>query len=69
ILSYEPNKRTRAVNITKADYERLLPHHFLNDTVIEFGLQLWHHELAMENPELAQQIHIFNSFFYSKLNK
>ncbi|KAJ3886277.1 hypothetical protein GG344DRAFT_57764, partial [Lentinula edodes] len=69
ILSYEPNKCTRAVNITKADYERLLPHQFLNDTVIEFGLQLWHHELAMENPELAQQIHIFNSFFYSKLNK
>ncbi|KAF8826238.1 hypothetical protein HHX47_DHR5000213 [Lentinula edodes] len=66
---YEPNKRTQAVNITKADYERLLPHQYLNNTVIEFGLQLWHHELAMENPELAQQIHIFNSFFYSKLNK
>ncbi|KAJ3847718.1 hypothetical protein EV368DRAFT_50680, partial [Lentinula lateritia] len=63
ILSYEPDKRTPAVNITNADYARLLPQQYLNDNVIEFGLQLWHHELATENPELAKQIHIFNSFF------
>ncbi|KAF5389178.1 hypothetical protein D9757_003427 [Collybiopsis confluens] len=30
---------------------------------------LWHNELKETNPDLAEQIHIFNSFFYKKLNK
>ncbi|KAJ4482276.1 hypothetical protein J3R30DRAFT_3681499 [Lentinula aciculospora] len=69
ILSYPPAAATGAVKITNGDYNRLLPDEYLNDTLIEFGLKLWHHELATENPELADQIHVFNSFFYKKLNK
>ncbi|KAG7088240.1 hypothetical protein E1B28_012254 [Marasmius oreades] len=68
ILVYPPST-TGAVNITNADLNRLQPGEFLNDTIIEFGLKLWHKELEETNPELAKQIHIFNSFFYKKLNK
>ncbi|KAF9077524.1 hypothetical protein BDP27DRAFT_1311195 [Rhodocollybia butyracea] len=56
------------VNITNADFNRLLPDEYLNDTLIEFLLKLWHHELSVAQPELANQIHIFNSFFYKKLS-
>ncbi|KAH7873240.1 uncharacterized protein C8R40DRAFT_1114482 [Lentinula edodes] len=69
ILSYPPGVTTGAVKITNGDYNRLLPDEYLNDTLIEFGLKLWHHELATEDPQLANQIHVFNSFFYKKLNK
>ncbi|KAE9403951.1 cysteine proteinase, partial [Gymnopus androsaceus JB14] len=34
-----------------------------------FLFRLWLNELAAENLDLAGQIHIFNSFFYKKLNK
>ncbi|KAF9257503.1 cysteine proteinase [Marasmius fiardii PR-910] len=68
ILVYPPFI-TGAVNITNADLNRLQPGEFLNDTLIEFGLKLWHKELEESSPELAKQIHIFNSFFYKKLNK
>ncbi|KAK7056988.1 hypothetical protein VNI00_002706 [Paramarasmius palmivorus] len=68
ILSYPPNA-PGAVNITNADLGRLEPSEYLNDTLIEFGLKLWHKELEDSNPEVAQKIHIFNSFFYKKLNK
>ena len=30
--------------------------------------RLWHNNLREENPELADQIYVFNSFFYKKLN-
>ncbi|KAJ3789207.1 hypothetical protein GGU10DRAFT_305668 [Lentinula aff. detonsa] len=69
ILSYPPDAATGAVKITNGDYSRLLPNEYLNDTLIEFGLKLWLHELAMVDPELANQVHIFSSFFYKKLNK
>ncbi|KAJ3731292.1 hypothetical protein DFJ43DRAFT_1155796 [Lentinula guzmanii] len=69
ILSYPPDAATGAVKITNGDYSRLLPDEYLNDTLIEFGLKLWLHELAMVDPELANQVHIFSSFFYKKLNK
>ncbi|KAF7298896.1 ULP-PROTEASE domain-containing protein [Mycena indigotica] len=68
ILVYPPGQ-TGAVNITNGDMERLRPNEFLNDTLIEFGLKLWLHQLEKENAELAQQIHVFSSFFYKKLNK
>ncbi|KAJ7600472.1 hypothetical protein C8J56DRAFT_910342 [Mycena floridula] len=68
ILVYPP-ETPGAVPITNADLARLDPGEFLNDTLIEFGLKLWLKELETENPELAKQIHIFNSFFYKKLNK
>ncbi|EEB88673.1 hypothetical protein MPER_13358, partial [Moniliophthora perniciosa FA553] len=68
ILSYPPNA-PGAVNITNADLGRLEPHEYLNDTLIEFGLKLWHRELEEKNPQLAHQVHVFNSFFYKKLSK
>ncbi|KAK1236152.1 hypothetical protein PQX77_000603 [Marasmius sp. AFHP31] len=68
ILCYPP-ATTGAVNITNGDLSRLQPGEYLNDTLIEFGLKLWHKELEQNSPELAEQIYIFNSFFYKKLNK
>ncbi|KAF8908964.1 hypothetical protein CPB84DRAFT_1843311 [Gymnopilus junonius] len=68
ILVY-PQGTPGAVNITNADLGRLEPGEFLNDTLIEFGLKFWLKELEQTNPELASQIHIFNSFFYKKLNQ
>ncbi|KAF8635846.1 hypothetical protein AX15_000039 [Amanita polypyramis BW_CC] len=68
ILVY-PQGIPGAINITNADVGRLQPGEFLNDTVIEFGLKLWHKELEASDPELAKQVHVFSSFFYKKLNK
>ncbi|KAF8964224.1 hypothetical protein BDZ97DRAFT_919789 [Flammula alnicola] len=67
ILVY-PQGVPGAVNVTNGDLARLEPGEYLNDTLIEFGLKLWLRELEAENPELAKQIHVFNSFFYKKLN-
>ncbi|EPQ51077.1 hypothetical protein GLOTRDRAFT_141216 [Gloeophyllum trabeum ATCC 11539] len=67
ILVYPPSG-TGAVNITRSDLLRLQPGEFLNDTLIEFGLKLWVNELRERDPELADQIHVFSSFFYKKLN-
>ncbi|KAF8630950.1 hypothetical protein AX17_005306 [Amanita inopinata Kibby_2008] len=68
ILVY-PQGVPGAINITNADVSRLDPGEFLNDTIIEFGLKLWHRELEASNPALAKQVHVFSSFFYKKLNK
>ncbi|TFK52193.1 hypothetical protein OE88DRAFT_1628255, partial [Heliocybe sulcata] len=67
ILVYPPTG-TGAVNITMSDLWRLRPGEFLNDTLIEFGLKLWLNELRGADPELADQVHVFSSFFYKKLN-
>ncbi|KAF9454782.1 cysteine proteinase [Macrolepiota fuliginosa MF-IS2] len=68
ILVYPPGA-PGAINVTTGDLLRLQPEEFLNDTLIEFGLKSWLRELEATNPELASQVHIFNSFFYKKLNK
>ncbi|TFY72834.1 hypothetical protein EVG20_g175 [Dentipellis fragilis] len=57
-----------AVNITNAELGRLRPLEFLNDTLIEFGLKLWLNDLRETRPELADQIHVFSSFFYKKIS-
>ncbi|RPD77389.1 hypothetical protein L226DRAFT_321252 [Lentinus tigrinus ALCF2SS1-7] len=67
ILVY-PFSGTGAVNITRGDLKRLDPGQYLNDTIIEFGLKVWLDELRRDRPELAEQVHVFNSFFYKKLN-
>ncbi|KJA24049.1 hypothetical protein HYPSUDRAFT_39181 [Hypholoma sublateritium FD-334 SS-4] len=67
ILVY-PQGVPGAVNITNGDLARLNPGEYLNDTLIEFGLKLWLKDLEAKQPELAAQVHIFNSFFYKKLN-
>ncbi|KAI0051112.1 hypothetical protein FA95DRAFT_1676228 [Auriscalpium vulgare] len=59
---------TGSLNIKNSDLVRLGPGEFLNDTLIEFGLKLWWADLQETNPKLADQIHVFNSFFYKKLS-
>ncbi|KAI0755307.1 hypothetical protein C8Q80DRAFT_1094338, partial [Daedaleopsis nitida] len=66
VLVY-PFSGTGAVNITRGDLKRLDAGQYLNDTIIEFGLKLWLDDLRKTRPELAEQVHIFNSFFYKKL--
>ncbi|KAI0004477.1 hypothetical protein BJV74DRAFT_377469 [Russula compacta] len=66
ILGYRSG--TGSLNITNGDVSRLKPGEFLNDTLIEFGLKLWLADLQESNPELASQVHVFNSFFYKKLS-
>ncbi|KAI0357362.1 hypothetical protein OH77DRAFT_1422202 [Trametes cingulata] len=67
VLVYPPSG-TGAVNITRGDLKRLDNGQYLNDTLIEFGLKVWLDELRKDQPELAEQVHIFNSFFFKKLN-
>ncbi|KAG1745863.1 uncharacterized protein EDB91DRAFT_1119149 [Suillus paluster] len=57
-----------ALNLLGSDLNRLRPHEYLNDTLIEFGLKLCLNELKVQNPDLAEQVHVFSSFFYKKLN-
>ncbi|KAI5988964.1 hypothetical protein EDD15DRAFT_2285488 [Pisolithus albus] len=67
VLMYPPGG-PGALNIMRSDLKRLEPEEYLNDTLIEFGLKLWLSELREKDPLLADQIHVFSSFFYKKLN-
>lgn len=67
VLMYPPGG-PGALNIMRSDLKRLEPEEYLNDTLIEFGLKLWLGELREKDPLLADQIHVFSSFFYKKLN-
>ncbi|KAF9241144.1 hypothetical protein BU15DRAFT_73620 [Melanogaster broomeanus] len=67
ILMYPPTG-TGALSIMRTDLRRLGPEEYLNDTLIEFGLKLWLNDLREKDPALADQIHVFSSFFYKKLN-
>ncbi|KAG8214645.1 hypothetical protein J3R82DRAFT_9723 [Butyriboletus roseoflavus] len=67
ILMYPPTG-TGALSIMQSDLRRLQPEEYLNDTLIEFGLKLWLNDLREKDPALADQIHVFSSFFYKKLN-
>ncbi|KAI1794794.1 hypothetical protein LXA43DRAFT_939951 [Ganoderma leucocontextum] len=67
LLVYPPTG-TGAVNITRGDVKRLDDGQYLNDTLIEFGLKLWLDDLRKSDPETAEQVHVFNSFFYKKLS-
>ncbi|KAI0771125.1 hypothetical protein BD413DRAFT_458596, partial [Trametes elegans] len=67
VLVYPPSG-TGAVNITRGDLKRLDNGQYLNDTLIEFGLKVWLDDLRMEQPDLAEKVYIFNSFFFKKLN-
>ncbi|KAJ8482733.1 hypothetical protein ONZ45_g14846 [Pleurotus djamor] len=60
--------RSSGVFVTDADLPRLREGGLLNDTLIEFGLNLWCRELQDINPSLAADVHVFSPFFYSKLN-
>ncbi|KAJ3791965.1 hypothetical protein GGU11DRAFT_761156, partial [Lentinula aff. detonsa] len=49
------------------DIARLDPGRMLNDSLIEFGLRFWHHGLMISHPRLAEDVFVFNPFFYSVL--
>ncbi|KAJ3780666.1 hypothetical protein GGU10DRAFT_278977 [Lentinula aff. detonsa] len=49
------------------DIARLDPGRMLNDSLIEFGLRFWHHGLTISHPRLAEDVFVFNPFFYSVL--
>ncbi|KAH9925567.1 uncharacterized protein B0H18DRAFT_1119406 [Fomitopsis serialis] len=67
ILVYPP-AGAGAINVNKSDLKRLDDGCYLNDTLIEFGLKLWLADLKDKNPTFAEQVHVFSSFFYKKLN-
>lgn len=70
--------------MTRGDLKRLDPGQYLNDTLIEFGLKsvssilyncfandvdrLWLNDFRERDPELAEQVHVFSSFFYKKIS-
>ncbi|KAF8527507.1 hypothetical protein BU17DRAFT_7919, partial [Hysterangium stoloniferum] len=68
ILVY-PFTGTGGVAVKNSDLQRLDPGEFLNDVVIEVALKLWLDDLRRDNPGLAEQIHVFSSYFFTNLSK
>ena len=68
ILRY-PASGPFAVTLLQSDVERLQEGEYLNDTLIEFGLRYLLERIKQKEPNLAQQIHVFNTFFYHKLTE
>ncbi|KAJ1994522.1 hypothetical protein H4R33_000228 [Dimargaris cristalligena] len=62
-----PFSGIKSVSITRSDTSRLRPEEYLNDTIIEFYLKYLQDRLRESNPDLVNQVHFFNSFFYSQL--
>ncbi|KAJ7072727.1 hypothetical protein C8F01DRAFT_972220 [Mycena amicta] len=67
ILRY-PADGPGALPISIRDLGFLAPRKFLNDAIVQFGLQLAFEELRAKNPQIADSLHIFSSFFYKKLS-
>ncbi|CAE7124037.1 unnamed protein product [Rhizoctonia solani] len=59
---------TGSVTINRGELARLEPGEFLNDTLIELGLKMWLNDLRVDDPTVVDQIHIFSSFFFKKLD-
>ncbi|CAE6413706.1 unnamed protein product [Rhizoctonia solani] len=57
-----------SVTINRGELARLEPGEFLNDTLIELGLKMWLNDLRLKDPALVDQIHVFSSFFFKKLD-
>lgn len=68
ILRY-PSSGPFAVTLLQTDLDRLRENEYLNDTLIEFGLRFLQEQIKARNPTLAQQIYVFNTFFYQKLTE
>ncbi|KZV59976.1 cysteine proteinase [Peniophora sp. CONT] len=68
ILVYTSSEGRR-VDITNANLARLAPGDYLNDSLIDFGLNHWMDGLRTQQPDLAKNIHVFSSFFYTRLCK
>ena len=68
ILRY-PAHGPFAVTLLRSDVRRLNDEEFLNDTLIEFGLRYQLEQIKAQHPTLADQIYVFNTFFYHKLTE
>lgn len=68
ILRY-PSSGPFAVTLLQSDLDRLRENEYLNDTLIEFGLRFLQEQIKSRDPFLAQQIYVFNTFFYQKLTE
>lgn len=64
---FEVEDRTEgdSITITKRDYIQLSPPKLLNDNIITFFMQ-YHLETEVSD-DVKRQIHVFNSFFFSKI--
>ncbi|KAG0262694.1 hypothetical protein DFQ27_002213 [Actinomortierella ambigua] len=69
LFTYPFSGGPKSITIHESDVARLEPEQFLNDTLIEFGLKFMQDDLENVNPDLAKQIHVFNSFFYERLSE
>lgn len=58
-----------AVTLLESDLRRLDDGELLNDTVIEFAMKLMHEDIRKRDPQLADSIYIFNTFFYKILTE
>ncbi|KAG0346913.1 hypothetical protein BG004_000554 [Podila humilis] len=59
--------KTKSIAVHADDAQRLNDGQFLNDTIIEFGLKHIHSTLEAKNRALADQVFVFNSFFFQRL--
>lgn len=64
----EDTKKTRPENIvfTRDEEKRLNERQFLNDTIITFFMQQHLDEETI--PRIRKRVHLFNNFFYSKID-
>ncbi|KAG0091584.1 hypothetical protein BGZ92_000326 [Podila epicladia] len=67
IFPFKPNGKSKSIAVHAEDAQRLNEGQFLNDTLIEFGLKHIHSNLDVKNRSLADQVFIFNSFFFQRL--
>ena len=65
LLTYPAVGHSRRITIDKGTVSCLQPEMFLNDTIIEFYLLYIYHQIL--SPSQRDQVHIFNTFFYTKL--
>ena len=63
----DTEQEVRKVTFTKHDFKLLQPAKFLNDTIIHFFMQ-YHFDNRIER-DLRLRMHIFNSFFFSKVKQ
>ncbi|CAM0141114.1 hypothetical protein VKS41_004933 [Umbelopsis sp. WA50703] len=69
ILFVYPFTGYGGITVSKADEARLDDGEFLNDSIIDFYMKWILDQLQSRNPELASQVHVFNSFFYKRLTQ
>ncbi|KAM7198072.1 hypothetical protein V8F20_006317, partial [Naviculisporaceae sp. PSN 640] len=59
----------RRTTVDAQDVPRLDEGEYLNDNLIDFGLQYLFDQAGDKNPDLRNRIYMFNTFFYTQLRK